>query len=199
MFVFCDPLIYLFNLQLFSRATLSQSRALKLTQWMMLRFVFLLDLATLVGTKQSGEQWRHRVAYATGWDQSCTLCCADTCQKPLGFLLHKLLEVLENGVFSHTGFNFLFYYFYFTTALVFLQILWTQLEIHRVWLLIFSFTLDLGMASVHQLWFIRSMLLPDQWNNPMCLLGTVPPLNKVLSCTAGAYGCFISSFEALKL
>lgn len=33
----------------------------------------------------------------------------------------------------------------------------------------------------------------------MCLLGTILPLNGVLPCTAGAYGCFVSSFEALSL
>lgn len=106
---------------------------------------------------------------------------------------------------------FLFYYFYFTASLAFLQIFWTQLEIHRAWLLLLSFTLSLsftllyllsftldpGMASVHQLWYIRSVLLPDQYNSPVCLLRTIPPLNGVLPCTAGIYGCFISSFEAL--
>lgn len=71
-----------------------------------------------------GGGWRYSAPCASGEDLSCTLCCAATCQKPLGFfLLHKLLEMLENRVVSHSGFIFfMIIIFYVTTSIAFPQV-----------------------------------------------------------------------------
>lgn len=76
MFEFSDPLIYLFNLKLFLRATQSGSRALELTQGMILRFVFLVDLTASIRTKKTGEQWKYHVPYTRPGSELLSVLCS---------------------------------------------------------------------------------------------------------------------------
>lgn len=184
MFEFSDPLIYLFNLQLFLRAIQSWSRALELTQGMMMRFVFLVDLTESLRTKWTVVQWRHHVPSTRLRAELLSALCSHLSETCRLFATQMLGDAWKWNVFSHC-FN-LYFIFLFYQVHCFLPGILNTARNSSGLIAYFSFYFRSWHGISILIEIFRFMLLPDQWYSPVCLLGTVLPLNGALPSTADA-------------